>query len=159
MKLTSLNNDMTYNGWENFETWNVSLWIQNDEALYLIAKSFAADGKDYLDFCDYLIQDLGCTRTPDGVKFDNPLLDVLRLNEMMEELWFFQKSQPQANNTNFKQMPDFDLILSYENGTLDYDGVLQLFQQVYDTQSYTWLQGHYGRTLKEFIENGLIATD
>jgi len=86
MKLTSLNNDMTYNGWPNFETWNVSLWIQNDEPLYLIAKSFAADGQDYLDFCDYLIQDLGHIRTPDGVSFDNPLLDVERLNEMMEEL-------------------------------------------------------------------------
>ena len=56
-------------------------------------------------------------------------------------------------------MPDFDLILSYENGTLDYEGVLQLFQQVYDTQSYTWLQGHYGRTMEELIENGLIVTE
>ena len=86
MKLTSLNNDMTYNGWPNFETWNVSLWIQNDEPLYLIAKSFAADGKGYLDFCDYLIQDLSHIRTPDDVRWDDENLNICELNEMMEEL-------------------------------------------------------------------------
>ena len=29
--------DISYNGWENYETWNVALWIQNDEGLYNIA--------------------------------------------------------------------------------------------------------------------------
>ena len=25
---------MAYNGWENYETWNVALWFGNDEGLY-----------------------------------------------------------------------------------------------------------------------------
>ena len=25
---------MTYQGWTNYETWNVALWVNNDEAMY-----------------------------------------------------------------------------------------------------------------------------
>jgi len=25
---------MSYNGWKNWETWNVALWLGNDEGLY-----------------------------------------------------------------------------------------------------------------------------
>lgn len=30
---------MTYNGWPNYETWNVALWFDNDEALYRIRRT------------------------------------------------------------------------------------------------------------------------
>jgi hypothetical protein len=29
-----MSNDKTYNGWTNYETWLVNLWIQNDEDHY-----------------------------------------------------------------------------------------------------------------------------
>jgi hypothetical protein len=28
---------MTYNGWANYETWNVALWLGSDESLYRAA--------------------------------------------------------------------------------------------------------------------------
>ena len=31
---------MSYNGWKNYETWNLVLWIQNDERFYKMAVDF-----------------------------------------------------------------------------------------------------------------------
>ncbi len=30
--------DISYNGWNNYETWNVALWINNTEGLYHMAQ-------------------------------------------------------------------------------------------------------------------------
>ena len=30
---------MSYNGWTNYETWNVALWMDNDEPTYHIART------------------------------------------------------------------------------------------------------------------------
>ena len=37
---------MSYNGWKNWETWNVALWLGNDEGLYSASKSLARALKD-----------------------------------------------------------------------------------------------------------------
>ena len=36
--------DTTYNGWTNYETWNVALWLGNDEGLYNLARDWAEHG-------------------------------------------------------------------------------------------------------------------
>ena len=71
----------TYNGWANYHTWNVSLYIQNDEGLYHLAQEF----DNYTDLADSLT-DCETYITPDGVSYTDPALDVDELNEMLAEL-------------------------------------------------------------------------
>ena len=35
-----MSNTQEYNGWTNWETWNVLLWLDNEENLYKIKQSF-----------------------------------------------------------------------------------------------------------------------
>lgn len=35
----------TYNGWKNYETWNVALWLGNDEGSYLMVRHMARDAR------------------------------------------------------------------------------------------------------------------
>ena len=77
--LQSQMTDTTYNGWANYETWNVALWLQNDYALY----KFASRYDDYSKF----VAAIGFgSETPDGVSFASPKLNYDELNEMMQDL-------------------------------------------------------------------------
>ncbi|KKK78032.1 hypothetical protein LCGC14_2847650 [marine sediment metagenome] len=71
----------TYNGWKNYETWNIALWINNDEGLHDFAKGFSS----YDDFKDTL-KDLGTITTPDNIAFDDSRLDIDALDNMIFEL-------------------------------------------------------------------------
>jgi hypothetical protein len=72
-----------YNGWTNYETWNVSLWINNNEQMYHIATRKIV--RTYRDFVN-VAKCLGITQTGDGVKFTNPKIDTDEMGEMIEEL-------------------------------------------------------------------------
>ena len=76
--------DETYNGWTNYETWNVALWIGNDEGLYHWARDYRHYG--YKRFAESLCEFSNYSETPDGVKWDDPNLNIYELDEMMEEL-------------------------------------------------------------------------
>ena len=67
--------DISYNGWENFSTWNIALWLQNDEGLY----NLALEVGNYEDFVEAL-KECGCEATPDGVRYDDPAVNVIQLN-------------------------------------------------------------------------------
>ena len=49
-----------------------------------------------------------------------------------------------------------ELIVKYEEGNLNGEEIINLFQLIYDTKAYTWLQGCYGRTLLDLINADLI---
>jgi hypothetical protein len=55
-------------------------------------------------------------------------------------------------------MADFDtleFILAYEGGELDDDAIVEGFQHLIDSGLVWQLQGHYGRTAKQLIDEGL----
>ena len=51
-----------------------------------------------------------------------------------------------------------ELIVEFEEGNLNEKESINLFQLIYDTIAYTWLQGFYGRTLQDLINAELIQT-
>jgi hypothetical protein len=66
--------DTSYNGWENYETWNVALWLQNDEALYNLARETGS-------YEDFLLEIIGfLKKTPDGVSYNDPKVNHIQLN-------------------------------------------------------------------------------
>jgi hypothetical protein len=80
--------DTTYNGWKNYETWNVALWIGHNEGLYQSAK----EAGTYASFRDQFRDqwdddgDRITIETPDGVAWNDSGLDVLALDKMIAEL-------------------------------------------------------------------------
>jgi len=61
-----------FNGHKNWNHWNVSLWINNDEGLYRLARECvrrapnrAAAAQAMLDYLD----ELGHAKTPDGAPY------------------------------------------------------------------------------------------
>ena len=78
--MTVSNATQTYNGWANYETWNVALWIGNDEALYRSARQCYS----YQDFLNRYSDD---SETPDGVKFNDSNINHVEMDDMMEELF------------------------------------------------------------------------
>ena len=68
--------ETTFNGWANWETWNVALWIQNDESLYNVARRRSI--RSYQDLVQ-LLRDCGSKETPDGCRWDDPKVDGLEI--------------------------------------------------------------------------------
>jgi hypothetical protein len=77
----------TYNGWKNRQTWNVALWIGNDEGLYRAAVDYMQNVNKGRAAYRLFIEHAGLSgqSTPDGIKWDGRELDYQSLNEMMRE--------------------------------------------------------------------------
>ena len=79
----------TYNGWANYETWNASLWINNDEFLYNTAKAcveYCGDNETPYDKfirCQFNVANF---TTGDGVEWDDNNIDKNEMNDCLYEL-------------------------------------------------------------------------
>jgi len=73
----------TYNGWKNYETWNVALWIDNDEKLNRLAVRYMSTPRPreaYWGFTEFAkLEGL----IPDGVEWHGQDLDYAELDETM----------------------------------------------------------------------------
>ena len=76
-----LSPDVEYNGWTNYETWNVGLWLSGDEGLYDVARR----ALDY-DHLMEMLAGLGSEVTGDGVRWDDPKVNSVEIDEMLEDL-------------------------------------------------------------------------
>lgn len=74
-----------YNGWKNRQTWNVALWIENDEPLYRAAVEFVRNAKKKRGFYARFTKHMGIEndRTPDNIGWNSSRLDYRALDEMM----------------------------------------------------------------------------
>jgi len=59
---------MTYNGHKNWNHWNVSLWINNDEGLYGLAKD-CLSRHNRKNAARVFIAHVGVDKTPDGAPY------------------------------------------------------------------------------------------
>jgi uncharacterized protein (DUF1810 family) len=79
-----------YNGWKNRQTWNVALWVQNDEPLYRAAVDYAERARKRGKRVSYstFVRSAGLVgqRTPDNISFTGVRLDRAALSEMLREL-------------------------------------------------------------------------
>ena len=57
-----------YNGWSNYPTWNVALWLDNDHSSYLMVREWANDCDEVYELADRITDYV-------FVNEDNPLGD------------------------------------------------------------------------------------
>jgi hypothetical protein len=72
--------DQTFNNWTNWETFNVALWISNDEGLYDEAKCCGS-----YSVLLHVLYECGSKETPDGVKWTDPKVNHIKIDDMIRE--------------------------------------------------------------------------
>ena len=75
------NQTMSYNGWTNYETWNVALWMDNDEISYELARS-SKNFSEYRKAKNLQAEPL----TGDHVSLFDDKLNIKELDEKITEM-------------------------------------------------------------------------
>jgi len=73
-----------YNGWKNYETWNVSLWLFNEEHLLTSVTEEAPDNPTNKEIEIALTRAMG-EATPDGVWLDDSRIDWNEIGNAVRE--------------------------------------------------------------------------
>jgi len=81
-----------YNGWANYETWNVSMWLKDNYYHYRIAFKYVEHCRTFGNKISYdsLIPALEYHAgkiTPDGVRWMNPIINTEELDRMLQEVF------------------------------------------------------------------------
>lgn len=84
VQLFSLIRKMSYNGFANYETWNVALWMQNDYIIYKHA--LANKNLGYKNWARRFRDEFGEFQTADGVDWFSENLDYEKLDEVIYDL-------------------------------------------------------------------------
>ena len=74
-----------YNGWKNYNTWNVALWLGNDYPLYQVSMGYAKHATPFLSLRQDLRVSFGFTETRDGVSLWSRDLDIEAINDAIIE--------------------------------------------------------------------------
>lgn len=82
-----------HGGYINYQTWNVALWIANEETLYALARTCVAKPHPYRAFVYELRKKLNGDsnvsiyfETPDGVSWNDSGLDLVSLDWLIRGL-------------------------------------------------------------------------
>lgn len=75
-----------YNGWGNYESWNVSRWLSEEPYCFEIISFMSNYGKERDPYKHFIVEaGLDTQNTPDKVAYMSKDLDLKALNDFMKE--------------------------------------------------------------------------
>ena len=103
--------DFLMNGWKNYETWNVTLWIQNDEPLYRLALASAG----FQSFMNQLIE-WGNKEDVNSIKASIPHMYTMTdptigaINNIMDTKMYYNERKSEELHERIHNFRDFMIL-------------------------------------------------
>ena len=89
----------TFNGWTNYATWNVALWMGNEESLNTLARRIAAGGGTYRDLSEFWFTRSERPKPP--MAFPSPTrLNLQELNDCLSDLEALRSNPSHLNHVH-----------------------------------------------------------